>query len=298
MEIPPKMEISADGSQVSVVIPSYGRPKVLEDTVRSVLKQTVLPAEIILSVVSSTDVTSFTERARSVRVVYGPRGISAQRNTAVRALDPRTAFVLFLDDDVELVAQYVETCLSVMNEWQEVAIVTGDYLAEHLTREQAQTMVSEFVAGDPRDIAEANSACGSNMFARAWVARKVLFDEALPLYGWLEDFDWSVRAAKHGRIVRSRSAVLAHLSFGGARISPRQLGYSQIVNPYYLWKKHSIDCLWQVIGRHWSRPVARNLAGCVIGSDRRERIGRLNGNAIAFWGILRGRGAPMRMADL
>jgi len=185
-----------------------------------------------------------------------------------------------------------------MNQFQDAVVVAGEFLAQDLTREQARMIVSEPPTGAAGDITEVRSAFGGNMFARAWVTREVPFDENLPLYGWLEDFDWSVRAAKHGRIVRSRLVAMAHLHVGTARISPRQFGYAQIVNPYYLWKKQSINSLWRVITGHWGRSVPRNLAGCVIDSDRSERIGRLKGNAVAFWEIFNGRGAPKRIVDL
>ena len=288
-----------DQSSVSVIIPSYGRPRILEDTVSSLLNQTIFPLEILISAVTPDDVTPATASIPSVHVLYGHRGSSAQRNTGVRALDSRSAFVLFLDDDVELPTTYLEAGLLAMAERQDAGVVVGTFLAERVTRERAREIVSEFRI-DPNGTAlvEARSAFGGNMLVRAFVAKKIPFDENLPLYGWLEDLDWSAQAARLGKIIRSSSVAMVHLAAGSGRMSPKQYGYVQIVNPCYLWKKRSIRHVGELIYRHWVRTVPRNIVGCVIDANRTERMQRLRGNALAFWDLFHGRCNPMRATEL
>jgi GT2 family glycosyltransferase len=285
---------------VSVIIPSFARPQVLEETVRSVLGQTVPPHEIVVSVVSEADVTPATRSLPSVRVLYGPRGSTAQRNTAVAAVDQHSGFILFLDDDVELISQYIESCLAAMRIRQDAMVLTGTVIQQDVTRAEARSLVAQFSADLPDPgLFDVPRAYGCNMFVRAWVARKVEFDQNLVLYGWLEDADWSARAARHGKIVCSARSAMVHLHVVTGRVSPRQLGYAQVVNPYYLWKKGSISSLWEVVRRHWGRGMPRNLAGCIIDSGRRaERVCRVQGNVIGFWEILRGNPDPTRILDL
>jgi GT2 family glycosyltransferase len=289
-------------ARISVIIPSCGRPQVLEDTIASVFEQTVAPTEVILSVVSTADVTAATASAPSVRVVYGPRGLTVQRNTAIQRMDATSEFVLFLDDDVELVPSYIENSLNVFEARQDVVVVTGHFLAENVTRGEARRIVASACDDSSglvgREIVEARSAFGGNMCIRAWLAREVSFDEQLPLYGWLEDLDWSARAARHGRIVWSRSSAMVHLHVSSGRISPKQFGYAQVVNPYYLWKKQSIRSLGQVITGYWMRSLPRNIVSCMIGSNRAGRFGRLHGNALAVCDLLQGKITPMRVVEL
>ncbi len=288
-----------DQPMVSVIIPSYGRPKILEDTVSSLLKQTVSPLEILISVVSSDDITPTTASIPSVRILYGHRGSCAQRNTGIRALDPRSAFVLFLDDDVELPTTYIEAALRAMSEREDAAVVAGTFLAERVTRERAREIASKFkITSNGTALVESRSAFGGNMLVRAFIAKKIPFDESLPLYGWLEDFDWSAQAARLGKIIKSSSVAMVHLAAGTARISPKQYGYVQIVNPCYLWKKRSIRHVGELIYGHWGRTVPRNIVGCVIGANRAERMERLRGNALAFRDLFRGRCTPMRATEL
>ena len=56
-------------------------------------------------------------------------------------------------------------------------------------------------------------------------------------------------------------------------------GYSQIVNPFYLWRKNGKPGLTHVIFAHWLIHVARNFRRTLIKipSDRNDRAGRLEG---------------------
>lgn len=288
-----------DPSPVSVIIPSYGRPRILEDTVSSLLKQTVSPLEILISVVTPDDVTTATVSVPSVRILCGRRGSCAQRNTGISALDSRSAFVLFLDDDVELTTTYTEAGLLAMRERQDAGVVAGTFLAEGVTREAARETVAQFKFNpNAAGLVEVRSAFGGNMLVRASIVKELPFDESLPLYGWLEDFDWCAQASRLGKIIKSSSAALVHLAVGAARISPKQYGYVQIVNPAYLWKKRSIRHVGELLYWHWMRTVPRNIMGCVVGANRVERAQRLQGNALAFWDLCHGRCNPMRVTEL
>ena len=108
--------------EVSVIIPTYNRPDDLKEALNSILKQTVLPGEIII--VDDGDVR---ETARLLEEMGGQiedkgvclkhipktktRGINISRNIGIKS--SKGDVVLFLDDDVVLEENYVEQILKV-----------------------------------------------------------------------------------------------------------------------------------------------------------------------------------------
>ena len=71
-------------------------------------------------------------------------------------------------------------------------------------------------------------------------ARSVRFDENLPLYGWLEDVDFSHQLSRTGKIVDVSAVAGVHLGIKMGRTPGKKFGYSQIVNPIYLIQKGSM----------------------------------------------------------
>ena len=128
------------------------------------------------------------------------------------------------------------------------------------------------------------------------LAQGVRFDVNLPLYGWLEDIDFSRRMAAHGRIVNCSSLRGVHLAIKHGRTSGLRVGYSQVANPLYLLRKGSLSATYSL--RHVSRNVAKNLLRVAHPEPWVDRRGRLRGNLIAFGDLLRGRLDPRRIQHL
>ena len=85
---------------VSVIIPVYNRPHFIRRAVESVLRQTVMPDEVLVIDDGSTDATpsvlrDYTSRIRVIRT--GHRGVSHARNVGLRAA--RSQWIAFLDSD-------------------------------------------------------------------------------------------------------------------------------------------------------------------------------------------------------
>ena len=91
--------------RVSVLVPTFNRSALLEQTLRTLLVQSRTPDEILIVDNGSTDSTpDLLDRISSehphVRwVVEEQRGFVAVRNRLVREADPRSDIVLFVDDD-------------------------------------------------------------------------------------------------------------------------------------------------------------------------------------------------------
>jgi GT2 family glycosyltransferase len=184
-----------------------------------------------------------------------------------------------------------------------VVLATGHVIADGVTsergidRSRAKQMLTRFSA---RPIANWREAYGCNMFVRADIARLLRFDEALPLYGWLEDLDFSIRCRRLGRIVLNGQTGLVHLGTTRGRTSDVRLGYSQIANPYYIWKKLSKPNIVYVIVTQWLRYIGINVAYLVFFWIKRrgDRLDRLEGNIKALFDLLSGRMYPGRILML
>lgn len=286
----------------TVVICSVHRPEILSETVESLVRrQSVPPREIIISVVNQDHVAEKTRAYSTVRVVIGSRqGTCAQRNVAAKLV--RTPYTLFLDDDVELASNYIQSMERLLYEDEGVVAATGFLTVDGaqgdagLDREIARSYVSNYIRKQDNHDHEN----GQNLFVRTQVFHHVLFDENLPLYGWLEDFDFATNILRYGRIVMNARTCWAHIGAPSGRTSGLRYGYSQIVNPLYLWRKNRKPGMHRVIFQHWLRYLASNGRRAFINlpTDRTDRTGRLTGNVIALGHILTGRVDPTYILHL
>jgi GT2 family glycosyltransferase len=268
-----------------------------------VRRQSLPPREIIVSVFSQEHVPEKIRAGSIVRVALSDRqGTSAQRNAAAKLI--HTPYTLFLDDDVEIAPNFIENMERLLSDFDDVVAATGFVVADGATgdsgldREWAKSAVVNYVR--EHENCDREEGYGCNLFVRTSVFDKVLFDENLSLYGWLEDFDFSANVLRYGRIVLNAGTCVAHLGTPVGRMSGLRFGYSQIVNPFYLWKKNGKPGLAHVIFAHWMTHVARNCRRTLIRvpSDRTDRPGRFRGNMIALRHLLTGRVDPSYILQL
>lgn len=290
----------------AIVVSSVNRPQVLHETVLAIGRQTIPPTTIIVSLCDHASLLPETADLPCVRVVHGPRGLTKQRNTSLRALPSAAEYVLFLDDDTELAPNYLESMERLFDSRPEIVIASGSCaidglrLGRPLTREEAiaGALKHRCVSGTE----PAQSATGSNMFVRRPVLDTVCFDERLPLEGWLEDYDFSVRCKQHGLAVWNLETCVAHL--GVQRASGERgfvVGYSQIANSYYLWQKGVIPSFGKLLRTFWLPALRASVQGAVRGKPPWNAIfdyrGRMRGNARALLDAASFRLTPERILD-
>ena len=104
-------------------------------------------------------------------------------------------------------------------------------------------------------------------------AHGLRFDEALPLYAWYEDIDFTRRLGRHGAILRLAGARGVHLGVKSGRVPGRRLGYSQVANPIYLARKGSFP--WSHALPSALRHLAMNAARAAWPEPHVDRAGRL-----------------------
>jgi Glycosyltransferase like family 2 len=292
--------------RIAVGIATVGRPLVLQSLLQELALQTRAADFVIVSAPSTEDFAAPPETVPADFLV-GPRGLTRQRNAILERAAGFDAIVFF-DDDFLPHPEYLAEIERVLNENPDVAMVTGNVVADGivgpgLTLEDARHCLSSLSPGAPdlgrnsgfRPVA---NGYGCNMAVRmaAVEAAACRFDERLPLYGWLEDVDFSVQLARHGGIVRAAAARGVHLGIKQGRQSGVRLGYSQIANPIYLSRKGT--CPWRRAIRLMSRNIAANCVRAVRPEPYIDRLGRAFGNARALCDLLAGRLAPERILEL
>jgi GT2 family glycosyltransferase len=265
-----------------IVVCSANRPVMLHESVLSLVRQTVA-CDIIVSVPDDTHVLTETRNLAGVIVVQGAHGLCAQRNAALRHLKDQPSAVFFFDDDVEVDEEYVYQMLRAFEE--QPAIVLGNGLnlglgeaPGSLNRQTARALIRRQKAKplSATPIEDARTGIGCKMCVRGTLLGKVSFDERLVLYGYQEDFDFSLNCKQHGRIVLNRHCLMVHIETEQGRMSRKKRGYSEVVNPFYIWTKGRGPHLIRTFAGAMRRTL-KNALRCRTAAGRRQFAGNLIG---------------------
>lgn len=285
--------------RIAVGIVTTGRAAILAETLAELGRQTRPPDRLVVCGAEAADVAGVDPAV----AMLAPRGLTRQRN-AVLAAVAECDLLVFFDDDFLPAPGWLAAMEAVFGADPAVVAATGHVVADGASGPGLSAAEGRrLLRGDPGAApGEAprpvHNAYGCNMALRLAPLRAhgLTFDEALPLYGWLEDVDLCRRLARHGAIVRVPQAGGVHLGTKLGRTSGVRLGYSQVANPLYLARKRSLA--WH----RASRQMARNLAANLLHAPRPEpwidRRGRLRGNLLALADLLRGRCDPRRILGL
>jgi hypothetical protein len=288
--------------QIAVGIASAGRPQMLREVLGEIGKQSRLPDGLIVCVPGPEDAPQCPQERPIPEIIFGPRGLTRQRNEILRhaaAFD----IMVFFDDDFVPERSYLAEVEDVFTRHADVALVTGLVIADGILGPgldigAARSLLAADRTAAADQLDDVLNGYGCNMAIRLApvLAHGYSFDERLPLYGWLEDLDFSRQLAGCGRIVKMAAARGVHLGVKGGRQSGRRLGYSQIANPLYLVRKGT--CPWRTA----ARLISRNLAANCVRSFRPEpyidRVGRVVGNLMAVCDLVGGRLDPQRILKM
>ncbi|RUM99571.1 glycosyltransferase [Pseudaminobacter arsenicus] len=291
---------------LAIGIATTGRRDILQAVLPYLAAQTRAPDAIVICVAADTDIDKSTVLRLDlpIRIIKAERGLCRQRNAIISSV-PDADVLLFLDDDFLLTPNYLMEVERVFLDAPDVVVCTGTVEADGITGPGIP--VSEGVRiidvasrgpGSSPSMMPIYNAYGCNMALRMRIVRHVglKFDENLPLYGWLEDVDFSRQMARFGKIVRSGALRGVHLGTKRGRTSGIKLGYSQIANPLYLMRKRTMSA------RHAGVQIFRNVVANLVKAAQPEswvdRRGRLRGNLRAFVDLLRGRLAPQNILTL
>jgi hypothetical protein len=290
--------------RIAVAIATTGRAETVELTAPCWVNQTKPFDRFILSVVGPDDIGPIAAALPAAEILTGPKGLTKQRNKVLDHLGVDCDLIIFADDDFVPSKHYIEETLNIMSARPEIVMLSGWVIAdginsEGISFEDAAKMVAERDAAPKSktpSMSDMPHAYGCNMIIRVTANPDLRFDERLPLYGWLEDLDYSRRLAPKGQLVRAELVFGVHMGTKRGRQSGVKLGYSQVANPMYFVGKGTMPCGEALV------QIFRNLFANAIRTLNPEpwvdRLGRLRGNLLALADALIGRQRPERINEL
>jgi GT2 family glycosyltransferase len=288
--------------RIGLAIASVGRPEILRQMLLRLRRQTRAPDRILVVAAAPADLPDGGVVA-PVEAMFGPRGSSAQRNCALEILSPDCDIVVFIDDDYTPTRDFVAGVARLFSQHADVVAASGHLIADGfrspgLSFEEADALIDAYERQPhaEAELVDDTGTYGCNMAMRVAAAPLARFDENLPLYGWLEDTDFSWHFAQAGRVVRCNHFAGVHLGAKSGRTSGVRFGYSQIANPIYLVAKGTMDAR-----RAYSmaaKQVVANLIKVARPEPWIDRAGRLKGNWLAFMDLMRDDIHPKRILDL
>lgn len=291
----------------SVVIASTNRPEILKEIIFSLRNQTLLPKEVIVSVVKLEDYPQELNDLSfpfEMRCVISAKGLAKQRNYGFESLLSRTDFVCFFDDDLILHEEYLRKMASTFAENESCVCCMGHLLANgDITIGEAKELcLSPPDIGENKDKYYATSAewgqlYGCNMCFRWGFLLKEKFDERLPLYSEMEDVDMGTRARRVGDVGYYFGSLAVHLKVSSGRINNRMHGFSQIMNAFYLAKKGSIPMRYTILQIVLRKPI-QNFILIFVPKQTSKRVKLLYGNFYALINILLGNIDPELLLKL
>jgi hypothetical protein len=288
--------------KIAVAIATTGRPDVAAQVLLRLTRQTRAPDHVLIVGAADADFPS-QQNLPGMQFVVGSRGSTKQRNCALDLLGARFDVIVFFDDDFVPAKDFIAGVERLMSGHPDIAAASGHLLADGFRSPGISFAEADnLITAHERDgldlpyIVDQPGAYGCNMVIRVAALPGARFDENLPLYGWLEDLDFSVPFAKMGRIVKTSFCVGVHLGAKTGRSPGLQLGYSQIANPLYLAAKGTIER---------RRAVTMAVKNVIANSVRSlapeayiDRRGRLLGNLLAIADLVRSRLHPTRVLNL
>lgn len=285
-------------SSLFVVVATVGRAALTRETIDLLLNQTRRPDGVVVVSVTPADVIGVADSAIRPEVVFAEKGLCRQRNRALDLLKGRADIITFFDDDFVPAPDYLEAVGKLFDERPDVAGITGKLIADGInnagyTVAQAQELITARAGEMDPAVKKRQALYGCNMSVRMAMAKGLRFDEALPLYGWQEDIDYTYQLGKRGPLISSGRVTGVHLGSKGGRTSGKKLGYSQVANIVYLHRKKTMQ---PGLGRKLLLSnLASNLARSIWSEPHIDRRGRLLGNVMALIDVARGRVDPRRI---
>jgi GT2 family glycosyltransferase len=297
------------------ILATRNRHDLLVEAVRSIVEQTVIPAE--LCVVDSSEEPRGRPEIEQLCADVGvaldyvhpaPRGLTIQRNVGIERTtgDP----VFLIDDDVWLAPDVHEEILAEYERWgpelggvrgapvhppspSRLTILwrklfgMGGWWADGSGRMRPGFFVEGVASSD--SVRRVEYMNGWFMSYRRAVFEHERFDERLAGYAWKEDIDFSYRVVKRGYVlVQTPKARVTHHKSSSERLSPFDHQRMALANQFYLHRKNMPQTLpykaalwWALVGT-----LPLNVGKVVQTRDP----GYLTGFLVGAWEQARGRG--------
>lgn len=299
--------------KVFVVVATKGRPKETYHLLTHLSEQSHPIESVIVVGHDAQDIDGLDQHAltNSGKATIGraPIGSCHQRNAGLDNVAKHTTetdhqdwIVIFFDDDFRPAKDWISNAVEAFTNDKSLMGITGYVIADGVSNKAySESDVSDFLSGKQAPALAAvteniTSLYGCNMAFRGTFSFEARFDEALPLYGWLEDVDYSRRALKNGTLAYVENCRGVHMGVSSGRTSGLRFGYSQVANPTFLHKKGTMPFVraYTIM----SKNILSNIFNTCRFNRKRDYYGRLKGNCVAIKDIARSKCSPQRILSL
>ena len=185
-----------NGALVSVIIPTFNRPQMLETSINSIISQTYQNFEIVVVNDGGLDVSGLVDSFQDPRVRYishpKNKGLAAARNTGIR--NASGLYIALLDDDDLFYPEHLETALRTLS--KETPVIYTDAVRATYNRcgdnyHLSKKSIPYSIDFDRNKLLMGNlSPVNCFVFEKSLALKAGLFDETLST---LEDWDFWIR---------------------------------------------------------------------------------------------------------
>lgn len=290
---------------VTVIIATAGRPQEVAQLLEQLNNQVKKPDRVIISVSEKEDLPIY-DGCLEFEAIQGPKGLCAQRNSALEMVGENTDIVFFMDDDYLPSRFSIENVQNFFLRVCDVVGVSGKLLADGInvsgiSLQDSLRLInrndqSKEELGVRPDFRESSGLYGCNMAFRWSAISGRRFDENLPKYGWQEDIDFSARVSSSGKIGYTNSFCGVHRGVKRGRVSGVQFGYSQVANIVYLVRKGTMRPMYGL--KLSMKNIISNHIKALKPEPWVDRVGRVKGNWIALRHLFSGRINPLYIVEL
>jgi len=306
-----KMTESRCPYTLSIIIPTYNRPDDLKKCIASILRQTVMPDEIIIvddGDLKTRPLKEACERA-GIRYVYkkkeGKRGLTRSRNLGVTLA--KGDIIFFLDDDVVLFDNYVEEIVKTYVEYDvpelagvggvientrrnwwhlyDVLFMISGWRDGHILRSGFATDYGE---GLPfKGVKRVDFLFGGVSSYKAWIFQEFSFSESYEEYGQGEDKDFSYRVSRKYLLLVNPKARLYHYESPQMRFDQERKGKEYFYERYRFFKNNVLQRKWDWIFFWWASfgYILKRVLIMILTFDKNQ-MKRVKGILKALWAVI------------
>lgn len=295
---------------ISIIVATKDRPSDLQRLLASLTAQSRRPDQIVIVDASKPAASCIACEFPALRIDYKshwPPSAAAQRNVGIRAADPSSTLIGFVDDDTTFEPDAFAAMLQFWDSTPDDVLGASFNIQNYRLPRGQSFKRSSLVASlglysaTPGGIAPSGwqsvtghvsetqfvdwLPSGAAVWRREVLAQHV-FDEYFDSYSYLEDLDLSYSIGRKGKLVIVAEAGYSHYPSRSGRISARQFGRLEVRNRLYFVRKHGLctrRCLTAIAVRS-AMTVVRG-----VSSFNRAMLARAAGNLQGLWEYRRSR---------
>lgn len=302
---------------ISVIVPTLNRNNEISLFVGTLLKQTILPNELV--VVDASETSTLEEKLfhmlkdSTISLVYtrGKPGTSLQRNVAISKASGDILF--FFDDDILLEPNYIEEtlpCFSLPYDppvggvlgtftspyrlpWTKKLYFRFFRIAHTVDGNEAKMMSSSDIRWliKPSKVVPVPVCSGGRVAFRKECFIQEDWDDFLPGYTMGEDVEISCRIGKSWTFVQTPSALLFHDKSENTRNSRADRIARRVFSRFYIFQKNIPKTPRHLIGFAWWN-IGISLLYSTTGTNKRDDIKGLKHGYSLCWNYIKNKRKP------